>query len=44
MIPPINPMQSAPQPLTKPAQGVITTSPVIMPLTLEIRLGLWPVM
>ena len=38
----IRPIAIAPQPLTKPAAGVIATSPVIMPLTPEIRLGLRP--
>ncbi len=34
------PMKIAPQPLTNPADGVIATSPVIMPLTDPISEGL----
>ena len=34
------PIAIAPQPLTKPAAGVIATSPVIMPLTEPISDGL----
>src|SRR5215469_4553270 len=43
MIDAMPPTQIAPQPLTKPAAGVIATSPTIMPLTPPSRLGLRPV-
>ena len=36
----IAPIAMALQPLTKPAAGVIATSPTIMPLTLPMRDGL----
>ena len=35
--------EDRPQPFTNPAEGVIATSPTIIPLTLPIRLGLRPV-
>ncbi len=43
MVAATTPMMIAPQPLTKPAAGVIATRPTIIPLTLPIRLGLRPV-
>jgi hypothetical protein len=43
MLAPIAPIAIAPQPLTKPAAGVIATRPTIMPLTLPIRDGFRPV-
>ncbi len=40
MIDATTPMMIAPQPVTKPAAGVIATRPTIMPLTLPISDGL----